>query len=119
MEQPADDIGTWLEDLATEAKAYAESQKDYYLLVASERTARITGGVLIRLLMVLFAAMVVLLLTIAGAIGIGHLLGSVAYGFLVMAGAYALVAVILWFAWRNGLRERFIVAIVNTVHGHA
>jgi len=51
--------------------------------------------------------------------GIGHLLGSVAYGFLVMAGAYALVAVILWFAWRNGLRERFIVAIVNTVHGHA
>ncbi len=114
-----DDIGTWLEDLATEAKAYAESQKDYYLLVASERAARIGGGLLFRLLMVLFAAMVVLLLTIAGAIGIGRLLGSAAYGFLVMAGVYLAAAILLWLWWRNGLRERFIVTVVNTVHGHA
>jgi len=119
MEQHTDDIGSWLEELAIEAKAYAESQKDYFLLVASERSARIAGGVLIRLLMVLFVAMIVLLLTIAGALGIGHLLGSAVYGFLVMAGVYTLAAAIIWLAWRNGLRERFIVAVVNTVHGHA
>jgi hypothetical protein len=114
-----DDIGSWLEDIAIEAKAYADSQKDYYLLVARERTARIAGGVLIRGLMLLFIAMVVLLLTIAGALAIGALLGSTVHGFLVMAGVYALTAGLIWIAWRSGLRERFIVTFVNTVHGHA
>lgn len=113
-----DDIGTWLEDIANDAKAYADSTRDHYVLLASERIARATVGVFERFVAVITLSMAVLLISIAGSLWIGSLTGNPALGFLCMAGFYVLVWLLFRLFWDRSGRERFIVSIVNAILGH-
>lgn len=113
-----DDIGTWLEDIAQDAKAYADHTRDYYTLLASERVARATVGVFERFVAVITLSMAVLLVSIAGSLWIGALTGNAALGFLCMAGFYVLIWLAFRLFWTKSGRERFVVSIVNAIHGH-
>lgn len=118
MEQH-DDIGTWLDDLTREAREYAEHTREYYLLIAAERAAAVTAGAVQGVVTVVMLCMVLLLVTIAGALWVGDLLGHRELGFLSMAGLYLFAWIVFRLVWAKSGRERFMVSLVNAIHGRA
>ena len=110
------DFSHVLESMTVEAKAYWTAQKDYYALVASERAAKLSANMLGGVLLGVFTGVAMAFLSVAAAIRIGHGLGDMALGFLVMGGAYLLLGLIFLLIWRSGYRDKFILRMVNSIY---
>jgi hypothetical protein len=57
------------------------------------------------------------MLSIAMALWLSEIIGSLPLGFLAMGGVHLVLAGIFYLLWRSVLRERIILAIINAVHG--
>ncbi|MCB0791267.1 MAG: hypothetical protein H6595_03485 [Flavobacteriales bacterium] len=110
------DMGDFMDSLWADARGYWEAQKDHTLLVASERSAKLAAGLLSNVVLVLAVAIVLLFLSIAGALWIGQALGDTASGFAIMAGAYTLLGAIFLIIWRGGARDRIVLHLLNTMY---
>lgn len=111
-----EDVGTWFEDLSEEVRTYAEHSKDYYVFVATERLSRTAAGAVQGTILLVVAAMMLMLMSIAGALWLGHVLGDHALGFLCIAALYLLLGLGFWYYWRRRGRARFIVDLMNSMH---
>lgn len=81
-----------------EAKAYAESTIQYYKLWGFKVAMKSIKG-MVKAILVFFSLMMVLLFgSIAAAFAIGDALNSIWLGFLIIAGAYLILVIILVFA---------------------
>ncbi|MBS1582210.1 MAG: hypothetical protein JST66_08440 [Bacteroidetes bacterium] len=111
-----EDFGTFMKSMVDETKAYLGAQRDYYVLLAADRTAKVAGATVSYVVLAVLAGTVLVFLSIAGALGLGQLMGNTALGFLLMGGFYLLVLLVLIFLWRGGMRERFTLDLLNTMH---
>ena len=82
-----------MEQIQQETKAYLESSVSYYKLWGFKVAMKSTFVILKFLIMLLCLAMVLLFLSIAGAIAIGHAFDNLAYGFLIIGGVYLLLTI--------------------------
>lgn len=91
-----EDIKENVEDIQENAKAYVESTIAYYKLwgfkVAMKSTTLILKFILIAICMMI----VLLFMSIAAALAIGDLMGSYVVGFLIVAGFYFILALLLY-----------------------
>lgn len=111
-----EDFGTFMKSMVDETRTYLGAQRDYYALLAADRAAKVAGATVSYVVLAVLAGTVLVFLSIAGALWLGRLTGNMALGFLLMGGFYLLVLLVLLFLWRGGMRERFTLDLINTMH---
>lgn len=84
------------------ARQYAQQQVEYFRLEVAERLSKAMATVVTTVAVVLFVTVVLMLLSVAGALYLGSLWASNALGFLFVAGIY-LVAMIIFLIFRRQL----------------
>lgn len=113
---PGPDIGSYLDDLTGDARAWYEAQKAYTKLEVSERIGKLSGMLAFGIVMGMLAATVLVMWFVALAIWLGHLLGHMALGFLVSGGIFLVCAGIFYLLWRNGLKDKVTLAVINAMY---
>jgi ABC-type multidrug transport system fused ATPase/permease subunit len=86
-----------LEDLQENTKAYIDKSIAYYKLWGFKVAMKSTTLALKFFLIAICLMIVLLFVSIAGALALGQLLGSYTYGFLIVAGIYMVLALLLFF----------------------
>ena len=84
-----------IEPLLEKVEAYGKTSFELLKLKALAKTADVSSTLISRFLFILFVSFFAFTITIAAALWIGDLLGKPYYGFLIVAGFYALASVIL------------------------
>ncbi|MBK7555437.1 MAG: hypothetical protein IPO17_17770 [Flavobacteriales bacterium] len=110
------DLGDFMESMVGETKDLWAVQKDYYALVASEKAARLSAGLLSSVVLTLAIGSVLVFVSLAAALYIGSLLNNMALGFLIMAGGFLLAGVVFMLIWRSGTRDKYILRWTNTLY---
>jgi len=91
-----EDLKSNLHEMKSEAKAYIETNIDYYSLLGYKVVAKATGFILKIFALSLFAVLSLFFLSFAAAFAIGKALDSNTYGFLIVGGFYIAVAIIIY-----------------------
>lgn len=84
-----------IEPLLEKVETYSKTSFELLRLKALDKTADVASSLLSRSLFILLVSFFVFTITIAAALWIGDLLGKNYYGFLIVAGFYALASIIL------------------------
>jgi Putative Actinobacterial Holin-X, holin superfamily III len=82
------------------ARQYVKQQGDYIRLEAAERISRTTSAMVTALVLGIFSMLVLIMLSLAAAFWLGSELGSYPQAFMIVAGAYCLMGLIM-FAFRK------------------
>ncbi len=85
-----------LEDLQENTQAYIETSLAYYKLWGFKVAMKSTTLALKFFLIALCLTIVLLFVSVAGALALGHLVGSYPFGFLLVAGIYLVLAFLLF-----------------------
>lgn len=88
-----EDLKNNLHEMKSEAKAYLETNIDYYSLLGFKVASKATGFILKIFALSLFAVLSLFFLSFAAAFAIGKALDSNTYGFLIIGGFYIVVAI--------------------------
>ncbi len=86
---------TSIEALFERAEEYSKTSVELYKLKAIDKSADVVSSLVSRLAIFLIGALFVIIANIGIALWIGELLGKSYYGFFVIAGCYALIAILL------------------------
>jgi cytochrome c biogenesis protein CcdA len=84
------------EGIRENTKAYIETTMAYYKLKGFKKAMKTVAFAVKAFLIVLCLTFVLLFVSIAGAIFLGNYLHSYIYGFLIVAGVYLILAVIIY-----------------------
>lgn len=85
-----------IEDIQDNAKAYVESTIAYYKLWGFKVAMKSTTLALKFILIGICLMIVLLFVSVAGALAIGNALGSYVFGFLIVAAIYLILALLLF-----------------------
>lgn len=85
-----------LEDIQENTKAYLDKSIAYYKLWGFKVAMKSTTLALKFFLIAICLMIVLLFVSIAGALSLGQLLGSYTFGFLIVAGVYLVLALLLF-----------------------
>jgi len=102
---------TLIETLFGQSKEYVENRFDLYKLKAVDKTASVASAVISGVVLFLVFFIFFVILNIAIGLLIGDLVGRASWGFLIWAGFYLIVGLIL-FAGRNKI---FKTPITNLI----
>jgi hypothetical protein len=86
---------SFIEPLFERAETHAKTSLELLKLKALDKTADVTSTLISRSLFVIVISFFAFTLNIAIALWLGDLLGKAYYGFLIVAGCYALAGIIL------------------------
>ena len=86
---------TPLELLFEKAEAYSKTTLELLKLKAIDKSADVASSLVSRLTILLVVALFIVIVNIGVALWLGELLGKTYYGFFVIGGFYALIAVLL------------------------
>ncbi len=89
------DSATPIELLFEKTREYNKTTIELFKLHAIDKTADVTSSLLSRLAIFMVVALSIIIINFGAALWIGELLGNTYYGFFIIGGFYALVAVIL------------------------
>lgn len=87
---------TYLEPLLHKAEEYSKASFEILKLKALDKSASVTSAIISRFILSLVLSFFILSLNIALALWLGDLLGKDYYGFLLVAGFYGLVSIVLF-----------------------
>jgi hypothetical protein len=93
---PLEEIKENIEDVQENAKAYLESSIAYYKLWGFKVAMKSTTLALKFSLIAICLIIVLLFVSVAGALALGNLIGSYPLGFLAIAGIYLVLALLLF-----------------------
>jgi hypothetical protein len=98
--------------LFKKTETYLRSSTELYKLKAIDRAAEMISTLTARLTVIVFILLFFLIVNMAFALWIGDVLGKTYYGFFIVAGFYAITAVLFYFfrnAWiKEPLRNTII-----------
>jgi len=97
-----------LEDLFEKAEAYAKTNVELFKLKAADRLSVVIASLVSRLVVIVFFSFFFLMMNIGLAIWLGESMGHSYYGFFIVAGLYALIAIVL-FIFRNPIIKNPII----------
>ena len=107
---------TRINDLAGNIQEYIETRIDIVKLDAVDTGASAASSMVSWALISIIAFITLFLLTIGGAIAIGYMLENFAYGFLILAGFYMLVAIVIYANRENWIRKPLVKSIVKNIY---
>lgn len=106
-----DELGTAIKLLLEEGKKYAKTNIELYKLKAIDKSTSILSAFVARAIVVFIFALFILLLNIGFAFYLGELLQHTSFGFLILAGFYALLGVLL-----HLFRDRLLMKPLKNFH---
>jgi hypothetical protein len=101
---------TFIEPLLHKAEEYSKTSFEILKLKTIDKAAAVTSSLISRLLLIIAASFFLLALNIALALWLGDLMGRSYYGFLIIAGFYGIVAIILF-----SIHPRIKISLSNTI----
>ena len=101
----SDNIATTIEDLLDKAGDYSKTTIQLLKLKAIDKSAGIVSSFAAKIAVIIIVAMFILTVSIAIALWAGEMLGRMYYGFLCMAGFYAIMAILLYFFRDQWIRQ--------------
>jgi hypothetical protein len=107
------DLGVFLDHVTEDAKGWLEAQKEYTLLIVSERFGRMSASLAVVLLMALLVAGALLMSSIALGLYLGEQWNSMPLGFLCVAGLYLVLAVLFFLFGRRAVKDMITLNIIN------
>ena len=96
------------EEIQDRIKNLVESNLSYYKLWGFKVAMKSTTVFIKMLLMIICVVMILIFLSIAGAFAIGKYYDNYAYGFLIVAGIYFVVVLLLYFM-RDSMIDRGLI----------
>ena len=108
MEMTGEEFTRPVRQLTSEMKKYINLRVNHIGLVLSKRMAEITTSIITVIILSLFAAMILLMLTLAFVAWYGSLTGSYAQGFLVVSGIYLVAGLILLLARKKLITDPIV-----------
>jgi hypothetical protein len=100
-----------IEELADHVKEYLNTKIDAVKLNTAAKTSRIISNFVAGLVVTLFFFLFIIFISISTAYALSAWIGKMYAGFLIVAGVYFLIAVVIWSA-----RERLLrIPIMNSL----
>lgn len=96
---------TFFEPLVIKAEAYGKTSYELFRLKTTEKTADVFSSVISRSVAVFSLYIFIIFLSIGISLWLGELLGKVYYGFLCVAGFYAITCGVLYFFLHNWIKK--------------
>jgi uncharacterized membrane protein YdbT with pleckstrin-like domain len=113
---PKHDAFERIEGLSQHVREYVQTRIEQTKLDIAEKTSLVIGNLIAVAVVMTLAVFVLIFGSIAGAWALGEWLNSTAAGFLIVAGIYLLIAIILWFARGPIIRFPVMNAIIRQLH---
>lgn len=110
------DFSDLLNEVSTDAKAFWYAQRDYTLLVASEKAAKAGRSMVGGMITLALVSVVVLMLSMAAAYLVADRVGSTAMGFLYVGCGYVAVTAVFLVLWKSVLGKKVQLDIINAFH---
>lgn len=110
QEQPTD-----IDVLLSDAGDFIETKAALWKLKTIESLADVSGELVAGLAMIVLASFVVILISIGVALWLGELLGKSYYGFFIIGGFYAIVALIMLLRRERWLKDPFSNMLIRKI----
>lgn len=105
-----------IEEIVEDLKLYVNTSMDLYKLKAAERGADIASGAIINLVIGVLICMVVLFTSLAAAFILSEYYNSMYIGFLIIAGFYSLVAVVMYLSKDHWLKSTLADNLIKAIY---
>jgi len=105
-----------LEGLTDHVKEYVNTRVELTKLRIAEKTSLIIGDLIAGGIVILFFLLVLMFGSIAGAWALSDWIGTRYSGFLIVAGIYLLLGIIVWIARGRFIRFPVMNAIIKKLH---
>jgi len=103
----------FFEPLIEKAQNYWETTLDLYKLKAIEQISGVFSTFIVRAIILTVLILFVLMLSVGLAIWLGEYFGKMYYGFLSVAGFYAITSIILYFLLQKKIKESIQNSIIS------
>ncbi|MBS1660009.1 MAG: hypothetical protein JST68_03050 [Bacteroidetes bacterium] len=110
-----EDQQTDIDNLLSDAGDYIETRTTLWKLKAIESLSDVSGELVSGLAMIVVSSFVVILFSIGVALLVGDLIGKSYYGFFIIGGIYAIVALILYARRGDWLKEPFSNMLIRKI----
>jgi hypothetical protein len=105
-----------VEGLTEHVKEYINTKIELTKLRLAEKTSQIIGNLIAFAIVAVLFLFVIVFGSIAGAWALSELIGKPYSGFLIVAGFYLLLGIIVWFARNRLIRFPVMNAIIKLLH---
>jgi hypothetical protein len=103
-----EDKATPIESLFETAEAYGKTSLNLIKLQAIDKASELISTVLSWIIVIIVVALFFIVLNIGIALWLGEILGKTYYGFFIVAGLYAVLAIIFLVWIRNPIKNSII-----------
>lgn len=107
-----------LAEIAEEIKSYVNTTAELYKLKATDKGAEIASVAIINIVVGIFAGMVLLFASLALAFCISAYFDKLYSGFLIVAGFYLLISVLILFVKDRWLKNTLVDSIIKVVYSN-
>ncbi len=104
-----------VEDLFEKAEAYVKTSIEIIKLKSADKMAAVAASLISRLVVILFLSFFFLMVNIGLAIWIGESIGHIYYGFFIVSGLYAIIALCLFVFRDSIIKNPIINSIISQV----
>jgi hypothetical protein len=111
MEEQRSDI----DNLLSDAGDYIETRTTLWKLKAIESLSDVSGELISGLGMIVVSSFVIIIFSIGFALLIGDLIGKSYYGFFIVGGLYAIIALLLFARRERWLKEPFSNMLIRKI----
>jgi uncharacterized membrane protein YqjE len=105
-----------LEGLTEHVREYVHTRIELAKLEIAEKTSQVVGTFIAGMVVMILFLFVLAFGSIAGALALGEWLNNTWAGFLIVAGVYCLLGIIIWLARQRLIRFPVMNAIIRQLH---
>lgn len=110
-----EDQANLIESLIEKGEQYGKTSLELLKLKTLDKSADVTSSLVSWLIVVIFAVLFFLILNIGVALWLGDLLGKSYYGFFVVSGFYAVLALVFWIFRKQLIKKPINESIITQV----
>ena len=111
-----DNIKEPIEEIIDDIKDYIDTSSELYKMKATEKAAEVVSGAVIGLTLALISAFVLLFASLAAAFMLSEIFHKDYIGFVIVAGVYAFIAVIIFITKDKWLKHRIVNSFIKTIY---
>ena len=116
MEPPINKPKPEIEEIVEELKSYVNISMDLYKMKATEKGARIATGAIINVVIGIFVFMVFLFSNVALAFCLSVYFDKMYAGFLIVAGLYTVIALVIYLLKDKWLKGNMVDSIIKSIY---
>jgi len=104
-----------IEDLFEKAEEYVKTNIQLAKLKATDKVAEVVGSLVTQLALVVFGFFFLLMLNFGIAFWLGSIMGATHYGFMIVAGFYALVGILIFVFRKTIIKTPISNSIISQI----